>query len=136
MSVKGRTGARQVLVQALYQMQLTGHDEAQIREDFTSSQEYAAADGAYFDSLLAGVLATIAELDELIGKYGDIPAEQLDPVEHAVLWVALAEIRLSPGVPPKVVLNEAIELAKLFGAEGSHKYVNGLLDKAAVDLLS
>ena len=136
MSLKGRSGARRLLLQALYQSQLTGHEQAELEVQFAEHTDFASVDNAYFRKLLAEILAGRDQLDNDIYLYGEIAVEQLDPVEHAVLWIALAEFRYHPDVPPKVVMNEAIELTKTFGAEGGHKYVNGLLDKAAARLAS
>jgi N utilization substance protein B len=133
MALRGRPGARRLLLQALYQSQLAGHDQQELVRQYSEHVDYATVDSAYFLQLLAEVDGARAELDIDIGHYGDIVAEQLDPVEHAILWIALAEFRFHPDVPPKVVINEAIKLAKSFGAEGGHRYVNGLLDKAAAD---
>jgi N utilization substance protein B len=130
----GRHGARRLLVQALYQMQLTGHSPDELAEQFREQPGYAKTDVTYFDELLALICADSSQLNERISGYGDIPAEQIDPVERAVMWVALAELQRSADVPVKVIINEAIELAKTFGAEGGYRYVNGLLDKAAADL--
>jgi len=121
-------------VQALYQIQMAGHDAARLKAQFAERPEYKAADSEYFELLLDQIEDSKDQLDEEIARFGDIPADQLDPVEHAVLWIALAEFRFHKDVPPKVVMNEAIELAKIYGAEGGHKYVNGLLDKLAADL--
>jgi N utilization substance protein B len=134
MAARGRHGARRLLVQALYQMQLSGHDLDELEAQFRGDPRYANADTAYFDELLASICGGPAQLDERISEYGDIPAEQIDPVEKAVMWVALTELEHSPDVPVKVIINEAIELTKTFGAEGGYRYVNGLLDKAAADL--
>jgi N utilization substance protein B len=131
MAAKGRNGARRLLLQALYQIQMAGHDTAQLKAQFAERPEYAAADADYFLELLDQIDSARDQLDKEIERCGDIPPGQLDPVEHAVLWIALAEFQFHPDVPPKVVMNEAIELAKIYGAEGGHKYVNGLLDKAA-----
>ena len=131
MAAKGRNGARRILLQALYQIQVAGHDAARLKVQFAERPEYAAADSDYFEQLLDQIYELRDELDNQIEEFGDIPAEQLDPIEHAVLWIALAEFRFHPDVPPKVVMNEAIELAKIYGAEGGHRYVNGLLDKVA-----
>jgi len=133
-AAKGRNGARRILVQALYQIQMAGHDAARLKAQFAERPEYKAADSEYFELLLDQIEDSKDQLDEEIARFGDIPADQLDPVEHAVLWIALAEFRFHKDVPPKVVMNEAIELAKIYGAEGGHKYVNGLLDKLAADL--
>ena len=131
MAVRGRSGARRLLLQALYQGQLAGHDADELARQFSAQAEFKAIDSEYFLKLLAEIFASRDILDNDIYLFGDIATEQLDPVEHAVLWIALIELKKHPDVPPKVVINEAIELAKTFGAEGGHKYVNGLLDKAA-----
>jgi N utilization substance protein B len=130
----GRHGARRLLLQAFYQAQLSGDPAAVLLEQFSVLPEFARADGAYFEELLAQIDTGRPELDLHIGTFGDIPAEQLDPVERAVLWIALAEFCYQPDVPTRVILNEAIELAKSYGAEGGYRYVNGLLDKASVNL--
>jgi N utilization substance protein B len=134
MAKQSRRGARRILLQALYQMQLGGHSAEELTAQFADDPEAAGADMDYFAGLLTLVADTHAELDKSIGRYGDIPAEQLDPIEHAILWIGIAELREGSDVPPKVAINEAIELAKTFGAEGGYRYVNGLLDKACADL--
>lgn len=131
MAVRGRPGARRLLLQALYQSQIAGHDRQELMRQYSEHVDYTAVDSDYFSKLLAEVDGARSELDSDISCYGDIPAEQLDPVEHAILWIAFAEFHFHPDVPPKVVINEAIELAKSFGAEGGHRYINGVLDKAA-----
>jgi len=136
MGARGRSGARRLLLQALYQAQISGHDRAVLEQQFAENPGYAAADSDYFLHLLEKIESNRDELDAELTRYGDIRVELLDPVEHAVLWIALAEFLYQADVPRKVVLNEAIELAKLFGAEGGHKYVNGVLDKIANKLPS
>jgi N utilization substance protein B len=131
---KGRHAARRLLVQAFYQKQLSDHSVSELASQFAERPEFAKADDEYFSELLNIIADNTAELDADIDIFGDIPPEQLDPVEHAVLWVALAELRKMDSVPPKVIINEAIELTKSFGAEGGYKFVNGLLDKAAAKL--
>jgi N utilization substance protein B len=81
--------------------------------------------------LLQGVVEDVAELDALLGEWIDRPAAQLDPIEHAVLWIGLEELRRHLEVPYRVVLNEAVELAKKFGATEGHKFINAVLDRAA-----
>lgn len=134
MSAPSRHKARRLLLQALYQMQLTGHAADELQQQFADDPEAEGADLGYFSSLLDSIGNTIEELDAHISVYGDIPADQLDPVEHAILWTALAELKEQADVPPKVVINEAVKLAKSFGAEGGYKFINGVLDKAAADL--
>ena len=134
MSATGRSGARQLALQALYQLQLSGHELPELQSQFHDDPEWQRCEQAHFDALLEYVCQHRDELDAHIGRYGDIGPAQLDPVEHAVLWIGLAELQSHPDVPVPVVLDQAVELAKRYGAEGGHKYVNGLLDKAARDL--
>lgn len=129
-----RRGARRMLVQALYQAQLSGHEVTDLLTDFADHPDGPAADTAYFEALLPVIAAARSDYDAQIDRYGLITAGKLDPVEKAVLWVGLAELQHSADVPTKVVINEAIELAKVFGAEGGYKYVNSVLDKAAAEL--
>ncbi len=123
-----------MLLQAFYQMQISGHSVEEVAEQFVDHPEAATADLKYFDQLLTTIAETRDQLDIDINGFGDIQVERLDPVEHAILWIALAELRGRDDVPPKVVINEAIELAKTFGAEGGYRYINGLLDKASAEL--
>ena len=133
MSANSRRMARRFLLQAFYQAQLSGAGLEELRDQFTAAPDYGRADAKYFLALLEQIAAAREDLDLAISQYGEIPAAQLDPVEHAILWVALAELRFHPDVPRRVVINEAIELTKSFGAEGGHRYVNALLDRAAAD---
>ena len=134
MHAKGRRGSRRLLLQALYQAQLAGHSADDLQAQFAGQAEFAAADQEYFRELLARVIAERDLFDAHISEYGDIVAEQLDPVERAILWIALAEICSRPDVPNKVIINEAVELGKRYGAEGGYRYVNAVLDKAMAGL--
>ena len=134
MATQGRHGARRLLVQAFYQSQLSGHDGSELLAQFADHPDIDKSDRAYFEELLGQIEGSRDTLDTHISEYGDIPAAQLDPVERAVLWIALAEFCFQPDVPAKVILNEAIELAKSYGAEGGYRYINGLLDKASMNL--
>jgi N utilization substance protein B len=124
------------LVQALYQFQISGHSNDELIEQFSSREEFAWIDGDYFLSLLREIIEGADALDGLIAESADRPVAQLDPIERAVLWVGLAELESRPDVPLKVVLNEAVELSKQFGAEDGHRFVNAVLDKAAKSLRS
>jgi len=134
MAVSRRYAARRLAVQALYQAQLNEPEWSALIAQFRHDQGYPQADTDYFEALLSDAFAARGPLDEDIARYADHAADQLDPVERAVLWVALTELRQRAEVPAAVVLNEAIELAKQFGAEGGYKFVNGVLDQAAADL--
>jgi N utilization substance protein B len=134
MVVQGRRCSRRLAMQALYQFQLSNHSHEELLEQFKLHPDYAVADCDYFQKLLELVMLNITSLDEDIDKHGNISCAQLDPVEHAILWIATAELRCQEDVPMKVVLNEAIDLAKEFGAEGGYRFVNGVLDKLATQL--
>ena len=136
MAARGRHGARRLLVQALYQFQISGHSDDELIEQFSSREEFAWIDGDYFLSLLREIIEGADALDGLIAESADRPVAQLDPIERAVLWVGLAELESRPDVPLKVVLNEAVELSKQFGAEDGHRFVNAVLDKASKSLRS
>ncbi len=121
-------------MQALYQWQLTGQSPDAAKDlcaQFAESEDYPGADAEYFADLLQQCIARQAELDAVLSGYADRPVAQLDPVERAILWLGIYEIVARPDVPPRVVINEAVELTKRFGATDAHKYINALLDKAA-----
>jgi len=134
MAATGRHGSRRLLVQALYQRQLAGHTAAEIVAQFSSQKDFEKVDVEYFRRLLGEVLADTAGLDALIAGDADRPIAQLDPVEHAILWLGLMELQSHPEIPVKVVITEAVQLAKEFGATDGHRYINALLDKVAPKL--
>ncbi|MCC7330963.1 MAG: transcription antitermination factor NusB [Gammaproteobacteria bacterium] len=125
---RGRRGARRLVLQALYQHQLAGHDVAELAAQFSASKEFRGIDAAYFHILLGETVPAGADLDALIAAAADRPVNQLDPVERAVLWIGLTELRAHPDVPGRVVIDEAVELAKEFGAQDSFRYINAVLD--------
>ena len=128
----GRRGrARELLVQALYQMQLAGHDRRELLRQFRERPEYARIEQAYFDEVLAGVCEQQAELEAEIARHADRPVDQLDPVERGILLLGVFELKARSDVPYRVVINEAVNLSKRFGASDGHKFVNALLDRAA-----
>jgi N utilization substance protein B len=134
MAATGRHGSRRLLVQALYQRQLAGHTAAEIVAQFSSQKDFEKVDVEYFRRLLGEILADTAGLDALIAGDADRPVTQLDPVEHAILWLGLMELRSHPEIPVKVVITESVQLAKEFGATDGHRYINALLDKLAPKL--
>ncbi len=131
MSARGRHGARRLLVPALYQNQIGGHDSAALIEQFSSSKEFSGVDADYFCAVLDEVMEGKDALDTHISSVADRPLDQLDPVERCVLWIGVAELKSHPDIPAKVVINEAVELAKEFGASDSFRYINAILDKAS-----
>ena len=131
-----RSRARELIVQALYQMQITGHGVAELTEQFHERPDYQRVDKAYFDGLLSGILEDIAVLEESIDELADRPIAQLDPVEKGILLLGFYELRSMQDVPFKVVINESVNLAKRFGAVDGHKYINAVLDRAVKKLRS
>lgn len=123
--------ARRCAVQALYQWQLTGHDVDDIYQQFLTERNMANVNVEMFRELLSGVTRELETLDATIQPYIDRDIAEVDPVERAVLRLGTYELMYRPEVPYRVVINEALEAVKTFGAEQGHRYVNGVLDKVA-----
>ena len=130
-SARRRRGARELLVKALYQWQLAGHGEAELRQQFETTPEFPEVDQEYFLAVLALVLQDTEALDRDIARQADRSVETTDPVSRAVLLMGLAELHFRRDVPTKVVINESVELAKRYGPAECHRFVNAVLDKAA-----
>ncbi|MFV2089059.1 MAG: transcription antitermination factor NusB [Pseudomonadales bacterium] len=129
-----RRRARRALVQAVYQWQMAGSTSQEIEDEFHANGSLDKADGDFFQELLRGVLLNCASLDEHLAAVLDRPLNELSKVELAVLRLGVRELESRQDVPYRVVITEYVELAKLFGAEEGHKYVNGVLDKVARSL--
>lgn len=123
--------ARRVTMQAVYQWLVNETPPERLLKEFHDEDSLGRADVEYFRRLLHGTLREADTLTETFAEYLDRELAQIDPVERAVLMVGSYELMFCPEVPWKVVVNEAVNLAKLFGGEDSHKYVNGVLDKVA-----
>jgi N utilization substance protein B len=128
---KKRSQARRHAVQALYQWQMAGQDLVDIANQFLEEEDINKFEIPYFQDLLHGVPTHLAELDALLKPALDRAIESVDPVERAVLRLGVYELTHHLEVPYRVVINEAVELAKVFGAEQGHKFVNGVLDQVA-----
>ena len=126
-----RSQARHHAVQAMYQWQMTGQDVAEIDRQFLEEQDVSKFDIPYFRDLLHGVPSHLGTLDKVLAPLLDRSLESVDPVERAILRLGAYELMYHPEVPYRVVINEAVELAKVFGATDGHKYVNGVLDRMA-----
>ena len=126
--------ARRLAVQALYQWQINAAPWQDLLVEFATAEDMPKADIEYFRALVEGVCVNRDELDQTLASWLDRPPVQLDPVEHAVLLLGLLELKDRPEVPYRVVLNEAINLTKRFGATDGHKFVNAVLDRAAREL--
>jgi len=129
-----RRRAREFALQGLYQWQISGNDEAAIEAHLADTAGFDKADRQFFTGLLRGVLAQHATLQEQLQAHLDRPFTELSPVEASVLLAGAYELANYPQTPYRVIINEAIELAKGFGGTDGHKYVNGVLDKLATKL--
>jgi transcription antitermination protein NusB len=126
-----RRRSRELALQGLYAWQLSGEAVAGLRSQLADSEDFDKADAEYFDTLLRGTIEQAADIELQLAPALDRKPEQLSPVERGILLLAAFELRSSPEVPYKVVINEAVELAKAFGGTDGHKYVNGVLDRIA-----
>ena len=126
-----RHQARRAVVQALYQWQATNQDPGFIVRQFLEDRSLQRFDKKLFKELFEGTIAEREALDELLGPLLDRPLDQVDPVERGVLRLAGYELKHRLEIPLRVVINEAVELAKTFGAESGHRFVNGVLDQLA-----
>ena len=126
-----RSRARRRALQAVYAWQMSGSSARDVIAQFAHEQAHEVADLEYFEDLVSGVDANCNDLDQALQPFLDRDIEQVDAVERAALRIAAYELRLRPDVPYRVVINEAIESVKRFGAEHGHTYVNGVLDHAA-----
>ena len=123
-----RRRARKLVLQALYQWIMAGADPEQITKQFHEENE-GKMDWEFFDNVFMDIPKIIESLDSHLGPVLDRDSKELDPVEKALLYLGAYELAHRVDVPYKVVINECVELAKLFGATESHKYINGVLDK-------
>jgi len=130
--VQKRRAARMKAIQALYQWDMAGGNVSDIIAYFRTSQpDMHGIEHSYFEALVEGVPGNLNALDNHLQPHLDRPIDQLDPIERVVLRAGVFELSERLDVPYRVVINEAVELAKQFGAEDGHKYVNGVLDKLA-----
>ena len=128
-----RSRARRRALQAIYAWQMSGNRIDGVIDQFRHEQDMQIADLEYFEELVRGVVRSYMELDAAITPFLDREIARVDPIERAVLRIAAFELRFRPDVPYRVVINEAIETTKRFGADHGHTYVNGVLDHAAVE---
>ena len=133
MTPKQRSRAR--VVQAIYQWLLSGEDIKKIEQQFLNQKE-GKISKAFFSNLLLNIPKNIAVLEDIILPSLDRSVDELGPTEKAILYLGVYELKFQLEVPYRVVINEAVELAKLYGAEGSFKLINSSLDKIAPDLRS
>jgi N utilization substance protein B len=128
---RARSLARRLALQALYQLQINPLPWPDIQRQFALDPEAERVDLEYFRGLFAAIAPNREALDLQLVGFCEIPPQQLDPIEHAVLWLGLHELQSHPELPYRVALAEAVELTKQFGATDGHKFVNAVLDRAA-----
>ena len=129
-----RSRARELAVQALYQQQIAGHDTDELIAQFKERPDYQQVDQQYFQETLRGISRDMDAIGRRIAEFADRPEAQLDPVERAILLQGIHELEARRDVPFKVIINEAVNLAKMFGAVDGHKYINAVLDRAAAQM--
>lgn len=129
-----RAKARGLAVQAIYQWQIAGQNVPDIINQFMREHADKKVDMGYFRDLVEGVTHGLGDIDEKLSPHVDRSLNSIDPVERAILRIAAYELAAHLETPYRVIINEAIEQAKVFGAEQGHKYVNGVLDQVAKSL--
>jgi len=129
-----RRRSRELALQGLYEWLLGGADAGVVDAHVREQDGFEKCDVAHFDRLLHGVIREAAAIDVILAAHIDRKAELLSPIEHATLMIGTFELMHCIEIPYKVAINEAVELAKSFGGTDGHKYVNGVLDKAATEL--
>jgi len=134
MKPAARRKARGLAVQAIYSWQLSQNLVTDIEQQMLLDNDVAKVDVEYFQELLRGVVTHYKELDVVLMPYTERPFDEVDQIEKAILRLTAFELKYRVDVPYKVAMNEGIELAKRFGADDSHRFVNGVLDKALKDL--
>ena len=129
--ISPRRRARECAVQALYSWAISQNSPEIIELNFMTEQDMKGVDTPYFRKLFRQTVENVDAVERTMQGYLDRGLEELDPIEKAILRLAVYELQFEADVPYKVVINEAIEVAKVFGADESHKYINGVLDKIA-----
>lgn len=131
---RARSLARRLALQALYQLQINPRSWQETHQQFAEDAEAERVDRDYFRGLLMAIAPNREALDARLATLSEIPPLDLDPIEHAVLWLGLHELEFHPELPYRVALAEAVQLTKKFGATDGHKFVNAVLDRAAKEL--
>ena len=129
-----RRRSREIALQGLYEWLLSAEDAGVIDAHMREQDGFEKCDATHFDALLHGCIRDASSLDEVLARHVDRKTSALSPVEHGVLLIGAWELTNCIEIPYKVAINEAVELAKAFGGTDGHKYVNGVLDRAAGDL--
>jgi len=131
---RARSHARRLALQALYQIQINPRPWTDTVQQYVADPEAERVDLDYFRALMAAIAPNREVLDSRLAGLCEIPPPELDPIEHAVLWLGLHELESCPELPYRVALAEAVQLTKQFGATDGYKFVNAVLDRAAREL--
>ncbi|HEY4083187.1 MAG TPA: transcription antitermination factor NusB [Burkholderiaceae bacterium] len=129
-----RRRSRESALQGIYQWLITGDDIAVIDAHMREQDGFGKADKGHYEALINGCVSEAADLDAVLARHVDRKTTELSPIEHGVLMIGAYELKHCVDIPYRVAINEAVELAKSFGGTDGHKYVNGVLDRAALDL--
>ena len=129
-----RRRAREIALQGLYEWLIAGAEAKVVDAHMREQEGFEKCDSVHFDALLHGCIGEAVDIDAVLTRHVDRKTTLLSPIEHGVLMIGVYELKHCIEIPYKVAINEAVELAKSFGGTDGHKYVNGVLDKAAVDL--
>ncbi|NPA71468.1 MAG: transcription antitermination factor NusB [Gammaproteobacteria bacterium] len=132
--VTPRTQSRRVALQALYVWEMTNEDPIVIIKNFSEEGMLEEMDFDLFKELLVQISQSAVELDELYSDFLDRSVTMIDPIERQVMRIGAFELQSKPQIPYKVIINECVELAKRFGSEDGHKFVNGILDKMSAQI--
>jgi N utilization substance protein B len=133
-SGQNRRKSRELVLKAVYRGMLNQSELGPIFRDMAEDPDYNKADEAYFKQLLEAVTTNIDALDSKLANFIDRKITELSPVEHAILRISGCELMFDMSIPYRVIINEGVELAKLYGGTDGHKYINGVLDKLAADV--
>ncbi|AHG77259.1 transcription antitermination factor NusB [Mannheimia varigena] len=129
MKVSPRRRARECAVQAIYSWYISKNTVEEVELAFITDQDMKGVDMPYFRKLFRGVVDNVEAIDEILRPYLDRAEDDIDPIERSILRLSGYELKFEDDVPFRVVINEGIEVAKVFGSDDSHKYINGILDK-------
>jgi N utilization substance protein B len=129
-----RRRAREAALQGLYEWLVSGAEASVVDSHMREQPDFDKCDSVHYDALLRGCIMEATAIDAVLSRHVDRKTTMLSPVEHGVLMIGVYELTHCIDIPYKVAINEAVELAKSYGGTDGHKYVNGVLDKAAVDL--
>ncbi|WP_419421177.1 transcription antitermination factor NusB [Legionella sp. D16C41] len=135
-AIRGKRRARRLLLQALYQWLMSGHEISEIETQFRVNHDMDKVDADYFCKLLYGIPKSLQVIEENFSPFLDIPINSLNPIELTILRLSTYELLFCLEIPYRVVLDEAVSLAKEYGAQDGHRFVNGVLNKLAKQVRS